>query len=41
MAVKTALAEVLLLAKALDGEYGYPIGPDGLKDGVILALLAG
>jgi len=29
MAVKTALAEIQPLAKALDGEDGYPIGPDG------------
>lgn len=39
MAVKTALAEIQPLAKALDGEDGYPIGPDGLMDGDGLAAV--
>ena len=41
MSVRTALAEIQPLASAMDGEDGYPIGPDGLIDGVILAQLAG
>ena len=40
-AVAAALAEVQPLAAAMDGEEGYPIGPDGLMDGVVLARLAG
>jgi hypothetical protein len=40
-AVVEALAEVQPLAAAMDGEEGYPIGPDGLMDGVILTRLAG
>lgn len=41
VAVKTALAEIQRLAKVLDGEDGYPIGLDGLMNGVILAQLVG
>ena len=32
MAVAVALAEVQPLAAAMDGDDGYPIGPDGLMD---------